>query len=229
MTSTSAIADSRQSLLDFANGSSGSATKTTGGSSISEAQNRFLKLLTTQLKNQDPLNPLDNAEVTSQLAQISTVSGIEKLNATLQTLLDGMSVSQTTLTANLVGHVVLVPGSGLQLTSGASAGGIELAGSADAVTVTIKDANGLAVKTLNLGAQAAGVHNFTWDGTTDDGRNAADGTYAISVKATRGGESVSATALGFATVRSLVRSGADFMLDLGTSGLATMDDVKQIL
>lgn len=225
MTSTSAVADSRQSLLDFANGSSGSTAK----SAISEAENRFLKLLTTQLKNQDPLNPLDNAEMTSQLAQISTVSGIEKLNATLQTLLDGMSVSQTTLTANLVGHVVLVPGSGLQLASGASAGGIELAENADEVSVTIKDANGLTVKTLSLGAQAAGVHNFTWDGTTDDGGNAADGTYSISVKATRGGEAVSATALSFATVRSLVRSGADFMLDLGTPGLATMDDVKQIL
>ncbi|MBK6678133.1 MAG: flagellar hook assembly protein FlgD [Rhodocyclaceae bacterium] len=228
MASTSAIADSRQSLLDFAN-SGASATKSAGGGSISEAQNRFLKLLTTQLKNQDPLNPLDNAEVTSQLAQISTVSGIEKLNATLQTLLDGMSVSQTTLTANLVGHVVLVPGSGLQLASGASAGGVELAGSADEVTVTIKDANGLAVKTLNLGAQAAGVHNFTWDGATDNGGSAVDGTYSVSVKATRGGEDVPVTALSFATVRSLVRSGADFMLDLGVPGLATMDDVKQIL
>mgnify|MGYP000861092142 CR=1 FL=1 len=226
MTSTSAVTDSRQSLFDFANSAS---TKASDKGSISEAQNRFLKLLTTQLKNQDPLNPLDNAQVTSQLAQISTVSGIEKLNATLQTLLDGMSVSQTTLTANLVGHVVLVPGSGLQLASGASAGGIELAGSADEVIVNIKDANGLAVKTLSLGAQAAGVHNFTWDGTTDDGRNAADGTYSISVKATRGGEAVSATALSFATVRSLVRNGADFMLDLGSPGLATMDDVKQIL
>ncbi len=125
MTSTSAVADSRQSLLDFANGSSSSTAK----NSVSEAENRFLKLLTTQLKNQDPLNPLDNAQMTSQLAQISTVSGIEKLNATLQTLLDGMSVSQTTLTANLVGHAVLVPGSGLQLASGAAAGGIASSGS----------------------------------------------------------------------------------------------------
>ena len=61
MTSTSAVADSRQSLLDFANGSSSSTAK----NSVSEAENRFLKLLTTQLKNQDPLNPLDNAQMTS--------------------------------------------------------------------------------------------------------------------------------------------------------------------
>ena len=80
-------------------------TREKAAATSSEDMNaRFLTLLTTQLKNQDPLNPLDNAEVTSQLAQISTVSGIEKLNATLQTLLDGMSVSQTTLTANLVGR-----------------------------------------------------------------------------------------------------------------------------
>src|SRR5512143_4217969 len=87
--------------------------------SVDADTNKFMTLLVTQLKNQDPLNPLDNAQVTSQLAQISTVSGIEKLNTTLQSLLQSTSDSQTTQAAGLVGHVVLVPGSGLQLSSGA--------------------------------------------------------------------------------------------------------------
>lgn len=75
-----------------------------------EAQTNFLTLLTTQLKNQDPLNPLDNAQVTSQLAQISTVDGIERLNQTLATMMDGMLGSETMQAAALVGRSVLVPG-----------------------------------------------------------------------------------------------------------------------
>ena len=77
---TSGIAGTTQSLIDSVNGTA--STKTT--STTADTQDRFLKLLTTQLKNQDPLNPMDNAQLTSQLAQISTVDGIERLNATLQ-------------------------------------------------------------------------------------------------------------------------------------------------
>jgi flagellar basal-body rod modification protein FlgD len=223
-TGTSATSSANQAVLDYANNRT-SADK----SQISEAQDRFLKLLTTQLKNQDPLNPLDNAQVTSQLAQISTVSGIEKLNATLQSLVQGSLDTQTTQAASLVGHAVLVPGSGLQLASGAAVGGVELDGAADEVTVTISDANGLAVKTLSLGALDAGVHNFSWDGKATNGAQAADGNYSITVAAKRGGEKVTATALNLGAVRSVMRDGQGFSLDLGTLGAFTMGEVKQIL
>ena len=97
------------------------------------------------------------------------------------------------------------------------------------ITVTIKDANGLTGETLSLGAQAAGVHNFTWDGTTDDGRKAADGSYTISLKATRGGETkVSATALASPPCVTSRRQRRRFHAGPRQSGLATMDDVKQI-
>ncbi len=223
-TTATSAANGNQALLDYANNKT-SATQ----SQISEAQDRFLKLLTTQLKNQDPLNPLDNAQVTSQLAQISTVSGIEKLNATLQTLLQDSLDTQTTQAASLVGHAVLVPGGGLQLASSAGVGGIELAGAADEVTVTISDANGLPMKTLSLGALAAGVHNFSWDGKTDSGAQAADGNYSIAIAAKQGGEKVDATALSLAMVRSVIRTSQGFALDLGSLGAFTMDEVKQIL
>lgn len=223
-TTATSAASAAQTLFDYAN------KKATGDiSQISEAQDRFLKLLTTQLKNQDPLNPLDNAQVTSQLAQISTVSGIEKLNATLQLLLQDSQASQTTQAASLVGHAVLVPGSGLLLEEGASIGGVEMAGAADKVTVTIKDANGIVVRTMELGALEAGVHNFSWDGKTDNGAQAANGSYTVTIAAKQGSEDVTATALTLGAVRSVIRDGTGYSLDLGTLGAYGMDEVRQIL
>ncbi len=89
-------------------------------------QNRFLKLLTTQLKNQDPLNPMDNAQMTSQLAQMSTVSGIEKLNTTLGKMLDIYDSGQSMQAAGLIGKHVLVPGNTLPLAGGQALGGAML-------------------------------------------------------------------------------------------------------
>src|SRR5574343_657724 len=82
-----------------------------GGKSATSAdqiQDRFLKLLTTQLRNQDPLNPLDNAQMTSQLAQINTISGIEKLNTTVGKMLDIYNAGQGMQAAGLIGKYVLV-------------------------------------------------------------------------------------------------------------------------
>lgn len=226
MAATSAVTlgSSLQAVLDAVNTRKDSAT-----SQMSEAENRFLKLLTTQLKNQDPLNPLDNAQMTSQLAQISTVSGIEKLNATLQVLLQASQDSQTTQAASLVGHGVLVPGNALALANGSAVGGIELAGAADEVTVTIRDSHGLALRTLSLGAMEAGVHNFVWNGQTDTGEQAADGAYSIAVNAKAGKDKVTASALNLGVVRSVIRDSTGYSLDVGSLGTFVLDDVKQIL
>ncbi|WIM06742.1 MAG: flagellar hook assembly protein FlgD [Candidatus Nitricoxidivorans perseverans] len=195
---------------------------------ISETQNRFLTLLTAQIRNQDPLNPLDNAQVTSQMAQISTVDGIERLNATLKTLLDSSAGTQTLQAATLVGRSVLVPGSALTLAQGLALGGVELSGPADEAVVTIKDANGLAVRTMNLGDIEAGVHGFAWDGLTDGGAQAAEGSYTVGVSAKQGQNSVTASVLSLGTVGSIARSGMGVSLDLGGLGTFTMNDVKQI-
>ena len=108
-----------------------SATAST--SAVADQQDRFLKLLVTQLKNQDPLNPMDNAQMTSQLAQMSTVSGIEKLNATLNSLVDSVGNSQSMQAADMIGKSVLVPGSQLALSNGVAYAGINLAAAADQV------------------------------------------------------------------------------------------------
>jgi flagellar basal-body rod modification protein FlgD len=216
--------------INNANKSAASSGKTTALETPDSAQDRFLKLLTAQLKNQDPMNPLDNAQMTSQLAQISTVDGITKLNATMQTMLNNSADSQTLQAASLIGHAVLVPGSGLLLAKGQAVGGFEMAGVADNLVATIKDANGLVVRTLNLGAQEAGSSNYTWDGLTDSGAQAEDGTYTVSFSAKQGGNSVTATALEYAAVTSVARNSQGISLTVGNQDMVvSLSDIKQII
>lgn len=224
MTTTATVSGTAQALLDSVNGTANNKAKST----TNAAQDRFLKLLTAQLKNQDPLNPMDNAEMTSQLAQISTVDGIEKLNATLQKLLSSTVDAEAMQAAALVGHQVMVAGNGLRLTDSGAVGGVELAAGADQVVLTIKDANGIAIKTLDLGNLDAGFHNFTWDGKSDSGAQAVNGAYSVSVAAKRGSEKVDASVLELAGVTSVSRGSQGVTLDLGQLGLAKLSDVKQI-
>ena len=127
----SSTTNNNAALIASLNGSSGSATKAT---TADEMQTRFLNLLVTQLKNQDPLNPMDNSQMTTQLSQISTVSGIEKLNATMEKLLGNYSGSQNMQAAAMIGKTVLTAGKGLELDAGGAVGGIKLDGAADKVS-----------------------------------------------------------------------------------------------
>ena len=205
-----------------------SSTSTT--SKTEEAQTRFLKLLTEQLKNQDPLNPMDNAQMTSQLAQISTVDGIDKLNKTLTSLLEGSQSNEALQAAALVGKGVMVGGSSLTLAGSKAYGGFELATAADKVTVTIKDSKGLEVRKMELGSSDAGVFNFAWDGKSTNGTQAVDGNYTISVSATRGSDTVKTTSLQLSTVNSVLRtSSGSVSLDVGAGNLVSLSDIKQIL
>lgn len=223
---SASLASAAYDAINAANKNASTAAKSTAASA---SQDRFLMLLTAQLKNQDPLNPLDNAQMTSQLAQISTVDGIAKLNATLQTMLNNTSDSQTLQAAAMVGHSVLVPGNGLSLQSGKAFAGVDLSGSADEVVATIKDANGLLVRTLNLGALEAGSTNFSWDGAADSGATAADGTYTMSFAAKQGANKITATGLEYGAVTSVAKSGQGVSLTVGNLGAFTLSDVKQIL
>jgi flagellar basal-body rod modification protein FlgD len=227
-TTTASSSSSAQATYDAINASSSSAGKTSTTSKVTDQQNRFLTLLTTQLKNQDPLNPMDNAQVTSQLAQISTVDGIERLNSTLQNLVSSNVDSQAMQAANLKGHSVLTAGSSFVLSSSIAGGGFELASAADSVKVTIKDSNGLTVRTLDLGSQESGVRTFTWDGKTDSGAQAVDGNYKISVAATQGGKALTATALELTGVSSVNTSSQGVTLNLANGSVATMSEIRQI-
>ncbi|MDQ5877674.1 MAG: flagellar basal-body rod modification protein FlgD [Pseudomonadota bacterium] len=211
----------------FASLGAGSSSKTT--TDAEDIQNRFLKLLTTQLKNQDPLNPMDNAQMTSQLAQINTISGIEKLNVTLGKMLDIYDSGQSMQAAGLIGKHVLVAGNNLPLSGGAALGGASLAAAADQVTVSVLDGAGNVLQTQQLGARAAGTVAFSWDGKKADGTQMPDGTYKFKVEAQSGGNKIESTALQVGMVNAVVRSNGGFLLDLGAQGNVAFKDVQQIL
>lgn len=213
-----------QSVLDKMNGTS-AATKT----STEEAQDRFLKLLVTQMQNQDPLNPLDNAQVTSQLAQLSTVTGIDKLNSTLESLISNSTANNSLQSANLIGRGVLAQGNTISLAEEKGIMGAEFSGPVDAAQVIIKDASGNVVHTVNLGAQEAGPIPLLWDGTTTDGGKAADGTYTFEVKATLAGSPVATTPLQFGVVTAVTTNSDGAKLSVPGLGSLNPSSIRQVL
>ncbi len=197
-----------------------------------DAQDRFLKLLVTQMKNQDPLNPLDNAQVTSQLAQLSTVSGIEKLNTTVAGLETSYQTSQALQSANLIGHGVLVPGNSVNLNEGRAVFGVELSEPADNVKVVIRDAGNRAVHTQELGPQEVGSKPLAWDGLDDQGKKVADGKFKFEVVATRGGKVLDdkvASGLSFGQVNSVSSGAQGVKLNVQEMGAVELSLVRQIL
>jgi len=201
---------------------------------------KFMTLLVTQLKNQDPLNPLDNAQVTSQLAQLSTVTGVNKLNATLETLKSSYQSSEAMQATGLIGHGVLVQGNKLGLHEGKAILGAELGSAVDKLEVVITSSTtGKEVATIKLGPQAAGIVPIAWDGVSDpdavgeDGKpiQLPDGNYTYKVVGTRAGEPVTdAMALSFDSVASVTTNSKDgIKLNLPGKGVVTMADIKQVL
>ncbi|KFC83069.1 flagellar hook assembly protein FlgD [Buttiauxella agrestis] len=200
------------------------------GNNAADLQSSFLTLLVAQLKNQDPTNPLQNNELTTQLAQISTVSGIEKLNTTLGSVSGQLTNNQSVQASALIGHGVMIPGSKILAGSEATTPfGVELQQGADKVTATITDNTGKVVRTLDIGALSAGVHTFTWDGTATDGTTVPDGAYNVAINASNGGTQLVAQPLNFALVNGVTLSNGKTLLDLGTYGTSTLDDIRQII
>ena len=198
--------------------------------SNSDSEQRFLKLLVTQLNNQDPLNPLDNAELTSQLAQMSTVSGIEKLNGALESLLSQSGSAQVLQAAGLIGRSVLVPGQDLPLKQGApSPFAVELSGAATSVKVSITNAAGEVVRSYDLGGLPQGVKTVSWDGLSDTGAALADGVYKINVTAAGADSSVDAVTLTYANVVSVAQGPNGVALDLADSRKISFGDIRLIL
>lgn len=209
--------------------SSLNGTSTTKTTTADEMQTRFLNLLITQLKNQDPLNPTDANQMTAQLSQISTVSGIEKLNASMEKLLGSYSGTQNMQAAAMIGKTVLTAGNGLQLTADGAVGGVNLAGAADKVTITIKDSTGKVVQTQSLKDQAAGVLNFAWDGKSDADVALSPGSYTFSVEAVRGDTEVEAVALQAGTVNAVTLGANGTSLQLANNKTVAYSDILQIM
>jgi len=213
-----------------------SAAASTASVSNSDSEQRFLKLLVTQLNNQDPLNPMENAELTSQLAQMSTVSGIEKLNSTLSGLVSQTGSNQVLQAASLIGYNVLSPGNTLATKDpeagkdpAAQAFAVQLPGTAAGVEIKIVDASGKTVRTIEAGGMTEGVNAVTWDGKDDAGNAVPAGSYKFTVAASNGGTAVAATALTFAQVAAVKQGASGVTLELASGQSIALSDVRMFL
>ena len=198
------------------------------GATISPTKNdeasaeRFLKLLVAQMQNQDPLSPMDNAQVTSQMAQINTVSGIEKLNTSVQGLSGQFVQMQALQGASLIGRDVVVPGDKLSVTEGLAQGGFELGNAADNVKVEVLSASGQVLDSIDMGAQASGLHSFSWpSGTATDSSG-----LRFRVTAKSGATKLSVTPLMRDTVDAVSTSGDSLNLELRKAGSVPYSTVK---
>ena len=209
--------------------STASSQATSNTAQIGATQDRFLKLLVTQMKNQDPLNPMDNAQVTSQMAQLSTVTGIDKLNSTVEALSASMLASQSLSAVSMIGHPVLVAGTQIDLLNSQGDAAVELTQPVDNLMVSISDASGNVVRSLNLGAQQSGLANIQWDGRTDAGDFATDGKYSFSAVSTLGGNKSDATTLSYGMVNSVAQSQNGVTVNVGQLGEISLNSIKKIL
>ena len=212
-----------QALLDTVNGK-----RDVAKDNVTIAQDRFMKLLVEQMKNQDPLNPMDNAQVTSQMAQLSTVTGIDKLNKTLESLISSVQAGQAYQASSMIGHNVLVSGNDVSTSGEGGYFGVDLPSGADKLSIVIKSAAGATIRTVDMGNQDAGTIPLQWDGIADDGTVAKAGSYKFEVTATIGGNGVAADTLNYAKVMSISNSANGLKLNLSNLTAVNTSDVKEI-
>jgi flagellar basal-body rod modification protein FlgD len=221
--------DTTLSSLGIATTANSVAQTATTNGSASLGQADFLKLMTAQLQNQDPFDPVDNTQMVAQMAQFSSVAGISEMSTTLKAIqakLAGASANEATA---YIGKTVLAAGdTAFGRTSGGLSGGVELAGDATNVTVTIKNANGEVMKTIDLGQQDAGTIYFDWDGKNGAGEDAGAGPFKVSVDAKSGADSVPAGTLVWAPVQSVSTTSGEIILTLPGIGEVPADQIRQI-
>jgi len=213
---------------------------TASASNNSLGQSDFLELLVAQLQNQDPMKPMENGEFLGQMAQFSTVSGIQDLQASFTQLASALSSNQALQASSLVGRTVLMqpPPNANGLTEsvlgegGVIGGAVDVPASSESLTIDIFDQNGQLVKRIRQdGGVEAGMAYFAWDGTTDSGEVAPPGRYQISASTSSGNSSVGANVLIADTVASVTMGGPGegITLNLATMGDIELSDIKQIM
>jgi len=205
------------------------APKTYGSSEL--GQDAFLELMIAQMKNQDPLEPMENGEFMSQLAQFTTSSGVKDLQSSFSQLAASMQSYQALQASSLVGRSVLAPGGAAQFTqTGPVEGVIDLTSSTQQLVVGIYDGSGQLVRRIDMGTQAPGSLSFTWDGYSDDGRLMPAGVYGVKANALVDGNSVAMGTAVYAAVDSVNLGGANRGVQLNLAGLGTLDlaQVRQV-
>jgi flagellar basal-body rod modification protein FlgD len=206
-------------------------SSSTAGSAagVKATKDDFLKLLVTQMKYQDPMNPMDSAQMTSQIAQLNTVEGINQLNATVSNLQASMMASQSMQSASLIGKTILADGNSISLLNGSANLSMRLEGAAESVIVDVINSSGRIIQSVDLGASAAGIKSFTWDGSTNEGGTAPNGQYTFQVNAKKLNQAVAVTPLTQATVSGveMTSAGPQLSLNNGTNiALSTVRGVR---
>lgn len=192
-------------------------------------QAEFLALMTSQLENQDPLNPMENAEFMGQIAQFSTVEGIGNLNESFSALAGAMQSSQALQASALVGRDALINSPVAQLRDGTLSGAVNLtSGSAD-VAVEIINGRGQLVGQLELGTLPAGQHAFSWNGRGPDGEQLPDGTYYLQARGTVGSATQAMQTLVNGRVDSVSFQGSQgLVLNVDGVGAVKLSDIDRI-
>lgn len=233
-TNNTAVQDLFNSKVKTAtdNSSISSATKAATGNQ-SMGKDAFLQLLVTQLKNQDPLSPQDNGAFVSQLAQFSSLEGINNLNDSVNNISSNYSSSQALQASSLVGRSIITQtDKALVDTSKSMTGSVAVTAATGDVSVKITDKDGVVVRTLDMGAQSAGSSDFIWDGKNDAGKVAAAGTYTFTATTKNdAGDTVALATSLPATVNSvtLSQTGGEMLLNLaGGMGSVKLSQIQTI-
>ena len=184
----------------------------------------FLQLISTQLQNQNPLQPTDPSQFLGQLEGLSEVSSLQNMQSV-------MAASQVSSSASLLGRSVLAPGTSAALaTGGAIAGAVNAPAGTTNLTVSIADSKGNAVTSFQVAPASSGMTTFAWNGATAAGTTAAAGQYTVSVNATVNGSSQTVDPMVVSQVQSVTIDPATQQLDLNTtSGTVPMSSVVTIL
>jgi flagellar basal-body rod modification protein FlgD len=199
----------------------------TGSKAAKDAQanqDRFLTLLVAQMKNQDPLNPMENAQLTTQIAQIQTVTGVDKLNTSIEGLGKQFGQSQLMGAVGLVGRDVTLPGNRLAVGKDAATGVFELSGAADNVKVEVTTAAGTVIDTVELGAATSGRHAFSW---SKEGYSS-NQELNFRVKATRGATPVAATTFSRDQVVAVNNLNGQLKFELASGRQTDFDSIVSV-
>ena len=206
--------------------STGTLASSLGSTSAADQSTNFLKLLVAQLNNQDPMNPMDNAQMTSQIAQINTVSGIQQLNTTMTSMAAQYTSMQVMQGAAMIGKNVMASGNTMSINNGVGTGAVNLAAAASNVQVQVKAPSGQVLSQINLGAMAAGNQSFQWYASSYTG----GGTPTFSVSATEGSQSITATPLIYDKVSSVGTDATGAMnLKLQSGSTIAYSAIKSLL
>ncbi|CAN0182797.1 unnamed protein product [Chrysoparadoxa australica] len=206
----------------------GSASTGAAGSKKDIGQDQFLELMLAQMKNQDPLKPMENGDFLAQLAQFSTATGVSELKTGLDRLTESLSADKALTAASLIGRDVLVASDTLVHDGGGATGALDLS-AAGAVRIDIVDAAGQTMRTLDLGTRAAGLVSFQWDGLDKAGAELPAGSYSVRASVRDGESEQALPVLVIGRVDSVDLSGPDLNLHTLTLGNVALGDVRRIL